>query len=159
MAEVEVDGFTGTFKLRQVDIVHDVGESLNPLVDKGQIEGGFVQGMGWLTMEELVWDGEGRLRTFAPSTYKIPTISEIPEKFTVHLLERASQDGVIYGSKAVGEPPFMLAMSVREAIRAAVAAFGDADYVPLGLPATPEATLWAIEGVRDASREAQTVGA
>lgn len=158
VSEVEVDGFTGTFKLRQVDIVHDVGESLNPLVDKGQIEGGFVQGMGWLTMEELVWDGEGRLRTFAPSTYKIPTISEIPEKFTVHLLERASQDGVIYGSKAVGEPPFMLALSVREAIRAAVAAFGDADYVPLGLPATPEATLWAIEGVRDASREAQPMG-
>lgn len=158
VSEVEVDGFTGTFKLRQVDIVHDVGESLNPLVDKGQIEGGFVQGMGWLTMEELVWDGEGRLRTFAPSTYKIPTISEIPENFTVHLLERAAQDGVIYGSKAVGEPPFMLAMSVREAIRAAVAAFGDADYVPLGLPATPEATLWAIEGVRDASREAQPVG-
>lgn len=148
VAEVEVDGFTGTFKLRQVDIVHDVGESLNPLVDRGQIEGGFVQGMGWLTMEELVWDDQGRLRTFAPSTYKIPTISEVPEQFTVHLLERAAQDGVIYGSKAVGEPPFMLAMAVREAIRAAVAAFGSADYVPLGLPATPEATLWAIEQVR-----------
>ncbi|NJL45353.1 MAG: molybdopterin-dependent oxidoreductase, partial [Leptolyngbyaceae cyanobacterium SM2_3_12] len=151
VSEVEVDGFTGTFKLRQVDIVHDVGQSLNPLVDRGQIEGGFVQGMGWLTMEELVWDGEGRLRTFAPSTYKIPTISEVPERFTVHLLERAAQDGVIYGSKAVGEPPFMLAMSVREAIRAAVAAFGKADHVPLGLPATPEATLWAIEGVRQAA--------
>lgn len=148
VAEVEVDGFTGTFKLRQVDIVHDVGESLNPLVDRGQIEGGFVQGMGWLTMEELVWDDQGRLRTFAPSTYKIPTISEVPEQFTVHLLERAAQDGVIYGSKAVGEPPFMLAMAVREAIRAAVAAFGSVDYVPLGLPATPEATLWAIEQVR-----------
>ncbi|HIK43566.1 MAG TPA: xanthine dehydrogenase molybdopterin binding subunit [Leptolyngbyaceae cyanobacterium M65_K2018_010] len=158
VSEVEVDGFTGTFKLRQVDIVHDVGESLNPLVDKGQIEGGFVQGMGWLTMEELVWDQEGRLRTFAPSTYKIPTISEVPEHFTIHLLERAAQDGVIYGSKAVGEPPFMLAMSVREAIRAAVAAFGDADYVPLGLPATPEATLWAIEGVREASSQGQPVG-
>ncbi len=153
VCEVEVDGFTGTFKLRQVDIVHDVGESLNPLVDKGQIEGAFVQGMGWLTMEELVWDGEGRLRTFAPSTYKIPTISEVPEQFTVHLLERAAQDGVIYGSKAVGEPPFMLAMAVREAIRAAVAAFGQADYVPLALPATPEATLWAIENVRAAVRQ------
>ncbi|MCU0524029.1 MAG: xanthine dehydrogenase molybdopterin binding subunit [Elainella sp. Prado103] len=148
VSEVEVDGFTGTFKLRQVDIVHDVGESLNPLIDRGQIEGGFVQGMGWLTMEELVWDDQGRLRTFAPSTYKIPTISEVPEQFTVHLLERAAQDGVIYGSKAVGEPPFMLAMSVREAIRAAVAAFGCANAVPLGLPATPEATLWAIEQVR-----------
>ena len=157
VSEVEVDGFTGTFKLRQVDIVHDVGESINPLVDRGQIEGGFVQGMGWLTMEELVWDGEGRLRTFAPSTYKIPTISEVPEKFTIHLLQRAAQDGVIYGSKAVGEPPFMLAMSVREAIRAAVAAFGDADFVPLGLPATPEATLWAIEQVKAAVSQGQPV--
>lgn len=159
VSEVEVDGFTGTFKLRQVDIVHDVGESLNPLVDRGQIEGAFVQGMGWLTMEELVWDGEGRLRTFAPSTYKIPTISEVPEQFTVHLLERAAQDGVIYGSKAVGEPPFMLAMSVREAIRAAVAAFGHADYVPLALPATPEATLWAIEAVKAAVSQGQPVEA
>ncbi len=157
VSEVEMDGFSGTFKLRQVDIVHDVGESLNPLVDRGQIEGGFVQGMGWLTMEELVWDGDGRLRTFAPSTYKIPTISEVPESFTIHLLERAAQDGVIYGSKAVGEPPFMLAMSVREAIRAAVAAFGDADSVPLGLPATPEATLWAIEHVKAAVGQEQPV--
>lgn len=157
VSEVEVDGFSGTFKLRQVDIVHDVGESLNPLVDRGQIEGGFVQGMGWLTMEELVWDGDGRLRTFAPSTYKIPTISEVPESFTIHLLERAAQDGVIYGSKAVGEPPFMLAMSVREAIRAAVAAFGDADSVPLGLPATPEATLWAIEHVKAVVGQEQPV--
>lgn len=148
VSEVEVDGCTGTFKLLRVDIVHDVGESLNPLVDQGQVEGGFVQGMGWLTMEELVWDGQGRLRTDAPSTYKIPTISEIPEEFHVQLLERAAQDGVIYGSKAVGEPPFMLAMSVREAIRAAIAAFGQPDYVPLASPATPEATLWAIEQVR-----------
>ncbi len=152
VSEVEVDGFTGTFKLRQVDIVHDVGESINSLVDRGQIEGGFVQGMGWLTMEELVWDEQGRFRSDAPSTYKIPTISEIPEHFEVHLLERAAQDGVIYGSKAVGEPPLMLAMSVREAIRAAVAAFGQANYVPLAAPATPEATLRAIECVRAHSR-------
>ncbi|MGB5973723.1 MAG: xanthine dehydrogenase molybdopterin binding subunit [Nodosilinea sp.] len=157
VSEVEVDGFTGTFKLRQVDLVHDVGESLNPLVDQGQIEGAFVQGMGWLTMEELVWDDEGRLRTFAPSTYKIPTISEVPEHFRVHMLERAAQDGVIYGSKAVGEPPFMLAMSVREAIRAAVAAFGNAHYVPLALPATPEATLWAIEAVKAVVSQGQPV--
>ena len=149
VSEVEVDGFTGTFKLRQVDIVHDVGESLNPLVDQGQVEGGFVQGLGWLTMEELVWDDQARLRTYAPSTYKIPTVSEIPERFTVHLLERASQDGTIYGSKAVGEPPLMLAFSVREAIRAAVAAFGDRPtYVTLAIPATPEATLKAIDRVR-----------
>ncbi|NJP08681.1 MAG: xanthine dehydrogenase molybdopterin binding subunit [Leptolyngbyaceae cyanobacterium RU_5_1] len=148
VSEVEVDGFTGTFKLLQVDIVHDVGESLNPLVDQGQIEGGFVQGMGWLTMEELVWDAQGRLRTDAPSTYKIPTISEVPEHFKVQLLERAAQDGVIYGSKAVGEPPLMLAISVREAIRAAIAAFGQPDHVPLTSPATPEATLKAIDYVR-----------
>jgi xanthine dehydrogenase large subunit len=149
VSEVEVDGFTGTFKLRQVDIVHDVGSSLNPLVDQGQVEGAFVQGMGWLTMEELVWDKEGRLRTYAPSTYKIPTVSEVPEAFHVTLLERAAQDGTIYGSKAVGEPPFMLAFSVREAIRAAVGAFGDKPtYVPLASPATPEATLMAIDGVR-----------
>lgn len=151
VSEVEVDGFTGTFKLRQVDIVHDVGESINPLVDQGQVEGGFVQGMGWLTMEELVWDAQGRLRTDAPSTYKIPTVSEIPEQFKVHLLERAAQDGVIYGSKAVGEPPFMLAMSVREAIRAAIAEFGQAPAVPLAAPATPEAILSAIEWVREQS--------
>ena len=153
VSEVEVDRLTGMFKLRQVDIVHDVGESLNPLVDRGQIEGGFVQGLGWLTMEELVWDDQGRLRTDAPSTYKIPTICEIPEAFTVHLLKRAAQDGVIYGSKAVGEPPFMLALSVREAIRSAISAFGQVDSVPLPSPATPETILWAIERVCAQSRQ------
>lgn len=153
VSEVEVDRFTGMFKLRQVDIVHDVGESLNPLVDQGQVEGGFVQGMGWLTMEELVWDEQGRLRTDAPSTYKIPTISEIPEHFQVQLLERAAQEGVIYGSKAVGEPPLMLALSVREAIRAAIAAFGNVNQVPLASPATPEAILRAIETVRAQSEK------
>ena len=158
VSEVAVDGFTGTFQLRQVDIVHDVGESLNPLVDRGQIEGAFVQGMGWLTMEELVWDEAGRLRTFAPSTYKIPTVSEIPENFEVHLLTRAAQEGVIYGSKAVGEPPFMLAMSVREAIREAIAAFGPpGTLVPLQSPATPEAILTAIEAVQAQSRCYETV--
>ncbi|SKB14844.1 Xanthine dehydrogenase, molybdenum binding subunit apoprotein [Planktothrix sp. PCC 11201] len=148
VSEVEIDGFTGTFKLRQVDIVHDVGESLNPLIDIGQIEGGFVQGMGWLTMEELVWDDSGRLKTFAPSTYKIPTIKEVPKNFKVDLLKRAAQDGVIYGSKAVGEPPFMLAISVREAIKEAIAAFSQIDSFFLASPATPEAILNAIEQVQ-----------
>lgn len=153
VSEVEVDGFTGTFRLRQVDIVQDVGSSLNPLIDLGQIEGGFVQGMGWMTMEELVWDDKGQLRTFSPSTYKIPTISEVPERFNIQLLERAAQDGVIYGSKAVGEPPLMLAISVREAIREAVASFGGkVDYVQLGLPATPEAILMAVERVKNEAR-------
>lgn len=147
VSEVEVDRFTGTFKLRQVDIVHDVGESLHPLVDQGQIEGGFVQGMGWLTMEELVWDNEGRLCTTSPSTYKIPTIADIPEKFQITLLAKAAQPGVIYGSKAVGEPPLMLAISVREAIRAAIAAFGKTKHIPLASPATPEAILTAIQVV------------
>lgn len=154
VSEVEVDGFTGQFKLRRVDIVHDVGDSLNPLVDLGQIEGGFVQGMGWLTTEELVWDNEGKLGTFAPSTYKIPTIADVPEEFNIKLLERAAQAGAIYGSKAVGEPPLMLALSVREAIRDAVAAFGESPhYVPLASPATPEAILTAIETMR--SKEMQ----
>ncbi|OUC14042.1 MAG: xanthine dehydrogenase molybdopterin binding subunit [Alkalinema sp. CACIAM 70d] len=148
VSEVEVDGLTGMFKLRQVDIVHDVGESLNPLIDRGQIEGGFVQGMGWLTMEELVWDDRGSLKTHAPSTYKIPTIREVPENFNVHLLQRAAQEGVIYGSKAVGEPPLMLAISVREAIREAIAAFGHHPArVALASPATPEKILTAIEQI------------
>ncbi|MDA0267486.1 MAG: xanthine dehydrogenase molybdopterin binding subunit [Cyanobacteria bacterium] len=151
VSEVEVDGFTGTFKLRRVDIVHDVGESLNPLVDRGQIEGAFTQGMGWLTMEELVWAADGRPLVTAPSTYKIPTISEIPEQFNVHLLTRASQDGTIYGSKAVGEPPLLLAFSVRQALRAAAIAFGETDWVPLASPATPEAILHAIESAKSAA--------
>ncbi|MCA9835674.1 MAG: xanthine dehydrogenase molybdopterin binding subunit [Trueperaceae bacterium] len=147
VSEVEVDTFTGQWKLRQVEIVHDAGQSLNPLIDKGQIEGGFVQGMGWLTMEELVWDETGQLKTFAPSTYKIPTIAEIPEAFSTRLLERAPQEGVIYGSKAVGEPPFMLAISVREALKHAVASFGTGD-LELAAPSTPEAILDAIDKVR-----------
>ena len=128
-AEVEVDGFTGAYRLRRADIVHDVGDSLSPLVDLGQIEGGFVQGVGWLTLEELLWDEtdgphRGRLNTQAASTYKIPSFSEMPPEFNVHLFERATESGVVYGSKAVGEPPLMEAFSVREALRQAVAAFG-----------------------------------
>lgn len=155
VSEVELDGFTGAFRLRRVDLVEDVGESLNPLVDRGQIEGGFVQGMGWLTMEETLWDEAGRFVTNAPSVYKIPTLADVPEAFNVTLLPRAAQDGVIYGSKAVGEPPLMLALSVREAIREAVAAFAPTPptEVKLALPATPEATLRAIDTVRVSARE------
>lgn len=152
ISEVEVDGLTGTFQLKQVDIVYDAGDSLNPHVDIGQIEGGFVQGMGWLTMEELVWNKQGKLMTFAPSTYKIPTITEVPDQFNVQLLEDAAQPGVIYGSKAVGEPPFILGVSVREAIREAIYAFGENNYyIPLVSPVTPEATLMAIEAIREQS--------
>ena len=153
-AEVEVDGFTGAYRTRRVDIVHDVGDSLSPLVDLGQIEGGFVQGAGWLTLEDLRWDesdgeGRGRLQTQAASTYKLPAFSEMPEEIHVALLERAHEDGAVYGSKAVGEPPLMLAFSVREALRQAAAAFGPPGVsVDLASPATPEAVYWAIEQAR-----------
>ncbi|MFA6299097.1 MAG: molybdopterin cofactor-binding domain-containing protein, partial [Nocardioides sp.] len=153
----EVDGFTGAYRTRRVDIVHDVGDSLSPLVDLGQIEGGFVQGAGWLTLEDLRWDESdgptrGRLATQAASTYKLPSFSEMPEVFNVALLQGAHEDGAVYGSKAVGEPPLMLAFSVREAIRGAVAAFGhDGAGVELPSPATPEAVFWAIERARGAA--------
>ena len=141
--EVEVDGFTGAYRLRRVDIVHDVGDSLSPLVDLGQIEGGFVQGAGWLTLEDLRWDerdgpDRGRLATQAASTYKLPSFSEMPEVFNVALLEQRHEEGAVYGSKAVGEPPLMLAFSVREALRQAAAAFGPAGTsVDLGFPGHP----------------------
>jgi xanthine dehydrogenase large subunit len=156
MSEVEVDGYTGAYRLKRVDIVHDVGDSLSPLIDLGQIEGGFVQGAGWLTLEELRWDTgdgrhRGRLATQAASTYKIPSFSEMPEEFHVHLYERATEAGAVYGSKAVGEPPLMLAFSVREALRQAAGAFGPVGHgVELGSPATPEAVFWAIEAARAA---------
>ena len=154
--EVEVDGFTGASRMLRVDILHDVGDSLSPLIDLGQVEGAFVQGAGWLTLEELRWDetdgpGRGRLLTQSASTYKLPSFSEMPEEFNVRLLEHAAEDGVVYGSKAVGEPPLMLAFSVREAIREAVAAFGPARHgVELGSPATAETTYRAIMAARDA---------
>jgi xanthine dehydrogenase large subunit len=153
-AEVEVDGFTGSYRTRRVDIVHDVGDSLSPLVDLGQIEGGFVQGAGWLTLEDLRWDEtdgphRGRLTTQAASTYKLPSFSEMPEEFHVSLLPNATEEGAVYGSKAVGEPPLMLAFSVREALRQAAAAFGPPGLsVDLASPATPEAVYWAVEQAR-----------
>jgi len=146
VAEVEVDGYTGKHRVRRVDIVHDVGDSLNPGVDRGQIEGGFVQGMGWLTSEELKWDAQGRLLTHSASTYQIPAISDAPAEFNVTLFPRATQAQTIHGSKAVGEPPLMLAFSVREALRDAVAAFGaPGGEVRLASPATGEAILAAIQ--------------
>jgi xanthine dehydrogenase molybdopterin binding subunit/xanthine dehydrogenase small subunit len=145
VTEVEVDGWSGMKRVRRVDILHDVGDSLNPGVDRGQIEGGFVQGMGWLTGEELRWDAEGRLLTHSASTYQIPSIGDAPPDFRVRLLPRASQPGTIHGSKAVGEPPLMLAISVREAIRDAIASFGrPGGIVELPCPATHEAIFHAI---------------
>ncbi|MFJ8699554.1 xanthine dehydrogenase molybdopterin binding subunit [Streptomyces ardesiacus] len=152
--EVEVDGFTGAYRIRRVDIVHDVGDSLSPMIDIGQIEGGFVQGAGWLTLEDLRWDTgdgphRGRLLTQAASTYKLPSFSEMPEEFNVTLLENATEEGAVFGSKAVGEPPLMLAFSVREALRQAAAEFGPKGTgVELASPATPEAVYWAIESAR-----------
>jgi xanthine dehydrogenase molybdopterin-binding subunit B len=146
VSEVEVDGYSGMSRVLRVDIVHDVGDSLNPGIDRGQIEGGFVQGMGWLTREELLWDTQGRLLTHSASTYQIPAISDAPLEFHVTLLPAATQEGTIHGSKAVAEPPLMLAISVREAIRDAIAAYGPkGGQVPLPAPATCEAIFMAIE--------------
>ncbi|MDP3073942.1 MAG: xanthine dehydrogenase molybdopterin binding subunit [Opitutaceae bacterium] len=146
VAEVEVDGYTGMTRVMRVDIVHDVGDSLNPGVDRGQIEGGFVQGMGWLTSEELKWDAKGRLLTHSASTYQIPAISDVPMEFNVTLLPNAANERAVHGSKAVGEPPLMLAIAVREAIRDAVASFGrSGGQVPLASPATGEAVWRAIQ--------------
>jgi xanthine dehydrogenase large subunit len=145
VSEVEVDGFTGVTHIRRVDILHDVGDTINVGVTLGQIEGGFVQGAGWLTNEELLWDSEGRLLTHSPDTYKIPAVGDTPDIFNVAFLSDATQSNVIHGSKAVGEPPLMLAISVREAIRDAIAAFGKPGrQVPLASPATCEAIYNAI---------------
>ena len=147
--EVAIDTLTGESRVLRVDILHDVGRSINPALDIGQIEGGFVQGMGWLTSEQLVWDDQGRLRTHAPSTYKIPTAGDIPAHFTVKLWHEANREDNVFGSKAVGEPPFMLAISVFEALRDAVASTrAKAGPVQLTAPATPENILKALHHPR-----------
>jgi len=119
-------------------------------VDLGQVEGGFIQGVGWLTLEELVWNAQGHLATAGASTYKLPSWSEIPDVFNVDFLERAADPDVVMGSKAVGEPPLMLAISVREAIRDAVAAFGDGGPLTFASPATPERVFFAVQAARAA---------
>jgi xanthine dehydrogenase molybdopterin binding subunit/xanthine dehydrogenase small subunit len=154
VTEVEVDGFTGTLRVLRTDILHDGGDSINEGVNRGQIEGGFVQGLGWLTCEELIWDNQGRLLTHSPDTYKIPAVGDRPLIFNVSLLRNAAQKGVVHGSKAVGEPPFMLAISVREAIRDAVSAFGPrGGQTPLASPATCEAVFMAIQRRRQVPAE------
>jgi xanthine dehydrogenase large subunit len=141
--EVALDVRTGESRVLAVDILHDAGTSINPAIDLGQIEGGFVQGMGWLTSEELVWDAEGRLRTHAPSTYKIPTSGDLPEHLTVRLWPQPNREDTVLRSKAVGEPPFMLAISVYEALRDAVAAHTGG--VPrVDAPCTPMSLLRAL---------------
>jgi xanthine dehydrogenase large subunit len=123
------------------------------LIDRGQVEGGFLQGLGWLTLEELLWNDEGRLTTAGASTYKLPSWSEVPADFRVDFLTRAAETGVVCGSKAVGEPPLMLAISVREALRDAIAAFGSGGLILLDSPATPERVFWAIQRARGAIPE------
>ncbi|MCE6968796.1 xanthine dehydrogenase molybdopterin binding subunit [Cereibacter sphaeroides] len=149
VSEVVIDTLTGENRILRADILHDTGASLNPALDIGQIEGGFVQGAGWLTMEELVWDDAGRLRTHAPSTYKIPACSDRPEVFNVALWNRPNPAETVGRSKAVGEPPFMLGISVLMALSDAVAACGDGSVYPaLDAPATPERVLMAVRRQR-----------
>ncbi len=149
-SEVTVDTLTGEYRVERTDILHDVGRSLNPIIDKGQVEGAFIQGMGWLTTEELWWDDKGQLRTHAPSTYKIPLASDRPRVFNVKLATWSeNRENTIKRSKAVGEPPFMLGISVFEALSHAVASVADYKTCPrLDAPATPERVLMAIERLR-----------
>ncbi|MFE8873470.1 xanthine dehydrogenase molybdopterin binding subunit [Acetobacter persici] len=149
-AEVAVDLLTGENRIERVDILHDAGQSLNPAIDIGQIEGGFVQGAGWLTMEELVWDESGRLRTHAPSTYKIPACSDRPRIFNVALLENSpNQEATIFRSKAVGEPPFVHGVAVLQAMSDALASLNAYKTCPqLDAPATPEQILRTAERMR-----------
>ena len=150
VAEVAIDTLTGESRVLAADILQDVGSSLNPAIDIGQIEGAFVQGMGWLTSEELVWDDKGRLMTHGPSTYKIPGSRDVPEHFKVHILNDAPNCvPTIFRSKAVGEPPLMLSIAVWLALRDAVARTGGYKYLPrLNAPATPEAILTALEDIK-----------
>ncbi|WP_371223185.1 xanthine dehydrogenase molybdopterin binding subunit [Roseovarius sp. 2305UL8-3] len=152
-SEVSVDTLTGEYRVERTDILHDVGRSLNPVIDKGQVEGAFIQGMGWLTTEELWWDDQGQLRTHAPSTYKIPLASDRPREFNVKLADWSeNRENTIKRSKAVGEPPFMLGISVFEALSHAVASVADYKTCPrLDAPATPERVLMAVERLRGAS--------
>jgi xanthine dehydrogenase large subunit len=148
VSEVVIDTLTGESKLVRADLLHDVGRSINPAIDIGQIEGGFIQGMGWLTTEELWWNPDGRLMTHAPSTYKIPAVSDVPAAFHVQLYRNENAEPTVFRSKAVGEPPLLLAFSVFLAIRDAIAAAAvqprAKNAPPLRAPATPEAILDAI---------------
>jgi xanthine dehydrogenase large subunit len=151
VSEVAVDTLTGEHRLLRADLLHDCGRSLNPAIDRGQIEGGFIQGMGWLTMEELVWDAKGELKTHAPSTYKIPVAGDCPPVFNVWLWEQGENvRDIAFRSKAVGEPPLMLALSVFHAIADAVGATSASrEPVPLEAPATPENVLRAIYALKE----------
>ncbi len=153
VSEVEIDTLTGAHRLLRTDIIHDVGDSINEGIDKGQVEGGFIQGMGWCTTEEIKWDKEGNLLTHSPDTYKIPTINDIPRDFRVELLQDAPNQGTIRRSKAVGEPPFMLGLSVWLAIKDAVSAVaGHAQEPDFSLPATGEVILKSVDKLRSGNK-------
>ena len=152
ITEVVVDTLTGENRILRADILHDAGASLNTALDIGQIEGGYVQGAGWLTTEELVWDDKGALRTHAPATYKIPAFSDRPDVFNVALWDQPNPAQTVYRSKAVGEPPLMLGISAWSALADAVAACGPA-YGDLQTPATAEAVLAAITRTRSGGGE------
>ena len=155
VTEAAIDTLTGENRLLRCDILHDVGKSLNPAIDLGQIEGGYVQGAGWLTTEELVWDEAGRLMTHAPSTYKIPACSDRPPIMNINLFERGENtEETIYRSKAVGEPPLMLGISAFLALSDAVAnAAGGEAYPALDAPSTPERILMAVERCKQAQAQ------
>ena len=155
VTEVEIDTRTGEWWLKAVDILHDVGKSINPAIDRGQIEGAYIQGMGWLTMEECIWDPKGKLLTHGPSTYKIPVAGDVPEHFKVELFDGSNVKATPFNSKAVGEPPLMLALSSFFALRDAVNATVDHQVVvPMHAPATPERILLACERARTLAAEA-----
>ena len=152
VSEVEIDTRTGEYWIKAVDIVHDAGKSINPAIDKGQIEGGYVQGMGWLTMEECIWDKKGKFLTHGPSTYKIPVAGDIPEHFNVTLFDGSNLKPTPFNSKAVGEPPLMLALSTFFALRDAVSASADhKTVVHMSAPATPEKILMTCEKAKAAA--------
>jgi len=150
VSEVLVDTLTGETRVVRADILEDAGDSINPAIDKGQVEGAFVQGLGWMLTEELVWDAKGRFITHAPSTYKIPTSRDVPPVFNVRLLENApNREDTVFRSKGIGEPPLLLALSVWFAVRHAVAGLYPVGKMPeLNAPATPEAVMRAMEGSR-----------
>ena len=159
--EVLVDTLTGEYKMLRSDILHDVGDSLNPAIDIGQVEGAFVQGMGWLTTEELVWNAKGKLMTNGPASYKIPAIADMPIDLRVKLVEnRKNPEQTVFHSKAVGEPPFMLGIAAFCAIKDAVASLADYKVQPqIDAPATPERVLWGVEQLRKLKRPAQVAAA
>ena len=160
-AEVIVDTLTGEYKMLRTDILHDVGASLNPAIDTGQVEGAFVQGMGWLTMEELVWNAKGKLLTNGPASYKIPAIADMPLDLRVKLVEnRKNPEDTVFHSKAVGEPPFMLGIAVWCAIKDAVASLADYRVQPqIDAPATPERVLWGVEQMKKLQQPAKAAAA